>query len=176
MKYPKLKYPRLCRLLTYIVVIGVWLLPIVIVFQFPLHDLVRVVVIFASLIGLLLYLFKNIMILMMMDMMLAMLSCHRTARKLYYLPKNRTTESIRRSILRYGAECDTSPIKPSPSALRYKFSNSMTVYSSGIERIVAAYEVDYLDRENYRDIFSSAKTNSQVLIGKKKARFLDSQQ
>jgi hypothetical protein len=176
MKYPKLKYPRLCRLLTYIVVIGVWLLPIVIVFQFPLHDLVRVVVIFASLIGLLVYLFKNIMILMMMDMMLAMLSCHRTARKLYYLPKNRTTESIRRSILRYGAECDTAPIKPSPSALRYKFSNSMTVYSSGIERIVAAYEVDYLDRENYRDIFSSAKTNSKVLIGKKKARFLDSQQ
>ena len=52
----------------------------------------------------------------------------------------------------------------------------MTVYSSGIERIVAAYEVDYLDRENYRDIFSSAKTNSKVLIGKKKARFLDSQQ
>lgn len=52
----------------------------------------------------------------------------------------------------------------------------MTVYSSGIERIVAAYEVDYLDREIYRDIFSSAKTNSKVLIGKKKARFLDSQQ
>ena len=52
----------------------------------------------------------------------------------------------------------------------------MTVYSSGIERIVAAYEVDYLDREIYRDIFSSAKTNSKALIGKKKARFLDSQQ
>ena len=176
MNQPKLKYPRLCRLLTYIVVIGFWMLPIVIVFQFPLHDLIRVVVIFASLIGLLVYLFKNIMILMMMDMMLAMLSCHRTARKLYYLPKKRTADTIRRSILRYGAECDPAPIKPSPSALRYKFSNSMTVYSSGIERIVAAYEVDYLDREIYRDIFSSAKTNSKGLIGKKKARFLDSQQ
>lgn len=176
MNQPKLKYPRLCRLLTYIVVIGFWMLPIVIVFQFPLHDLIKVIVIFASLIGLLVYLFKNIMILMMMDMMLAMLSCHRTARTCYYLPKNRTADAIRRSILRYGTECQPNAIKPTPAALRYTFGNPMTVYNSGIERIVAAYEVDCLDREIYRDIFSSAKTNSKALIGKKKARFLDSQQ
>lgn len=176
MNQPKLKYPRLCRLLTYIVVIGFWMLPIVIVFQFPLHDLIKVIVIFASLIGLLVYLFKNIMILMMMDMMLAMLSCHRTARTCYHLPKNRTADAIRRSILRYGTECQPTAIKPTPAALRYTFSNPMTVYNSGIERIVAAYEVDCLDREIYRDIFSSAKTNSKALIGKKKARFLDSQQ
>lgn len=176
MNQPKLKYPRLCRLLTYIVVIGFWMLPIVIVFQFPLHDLIKVIVIFASLIGLLVYLFKNIMILMMMDMMLAMLSCHRTARTCYHLPKNRTADAIRRSILRYGTECQPTAIKPTPAALRYTFGNPMTVYNSGIERIVAAYEVDCLDREIYRDIFSSAKTNSKALIGKKKARFLDSQQ
>ena len=119
MNQPKLKYPRLCRLLTYIVVIGFWTLPIVIVCQFPLHDLIRVVVIFASLICLLVYLFKNIMILMMMDMMLAMLSCHRTARTCYHLPKNRTAEAIRRSILRYGTECQPTAIKPTPAALRY---------------------------------------------------------
>lgn len=176
MNQPKLKYPRLCRLLTYIVVIGFWMLPIVIVFQFPLHDLIKVIVIFASLIGLLVYLFKNIMILMMMDMMLAMLSCHRTARTCYHLPKNRTADAIRRSILRYGTECQPTAIKPTPAALRYTFGNPMTVYNSGIERIVAAYEVDCLDREIYRDIFSSAKTNSKALIGKKKARFLDSRQ
>ena len=176
MNQPKLKDPRLCRLLTYIVVIGFWMLPIVIVFQFPLHDLIKVIVIFASLIGLLVYLFKNIMILMMMDMMLAMLSCHRTARTCYHLPKNRTADAIRRSILRYGTECKPTAIKPTPAALRYTFGNPMTVYNSGIERIVAAYEVDCLDREMYRDIFSSAKTNSKALIGKKKARFLDSQQ
>lgn len=176
MNQPKLKYPRLCRLLTYIVVIGFWMLPIVIVFQFPIHDMIRVIVIFASLIGLLIYLFKNIMILMMMDMMLAMLSCHQTARTCYHLPKNRTADAIRRSILRYGTECKPTAIKPTPAALRYTFGYPMTVYNSGIERIVAAYEVDCLDREIYRDIFSSAKTNSKALIGKKKARFLDSQQ
>ena len=176
MNQPKLKYPRLCRILTYVVVIGAGLLPIFLVFQFPVPDIIKIIVLFASLIGLLIYLVKNFMILMMMDMMLAMLSCYRTARKLYYLPKNRTADAIRRSILRYGTECAPAPIKPSPSALRYKFGNPMTVYNSGIERVVAAYEVDLLDRDIYRDIFSSAKVNSKALIGRKKAKFLDSQQ
>ncbi len=176
MNQPKLKYPRLCRILTYVVVIGAGLLPIFLVFQFPVPDIIKIIVLLASLIGLLIYLVKNFMILMMMDMMLAMLSCYRTARKLYYLPKNRTADAIRRSILRYGAECDPAPIKPAPSALRYKFGNPMTVYNSGIERVVAAYEVDLLDRDMYRDIFSSAKVNSKALIGRKKAKFLDSQQ
>jgi len=52
----------------------------------------------------------------------------------------------------------------------------MTVYSRGIERVIAAYEVDLLDRDMYRDIFSSAKTNSKALTGRKKAIFLDKQQ
>ena len=52
-----------------------------------------------------------------------------------------------------------------PSALRYKFSNPMTVYTRGIEKAVAAYEVDFLTHEAYRDIFSSAKVNSTALIG-----------
>ena len=176
MKQPKLKYPRLCRILTYVVVIGAGLLPIFLVFQFPVPDIFKIIVLFASLIGLLIYLVKNFMILMMMDMMLAMLSCYRTARKLYYLPKNRTADAIRRSILRYGTVCAPAPIKPAPSALRYKFGNPMTVYNSGIERVVAAYEVDLLDRDMYRDIFTSAKVNSKALIGRKKAKFLDSQQ
>ena len=176
MNQPKLKYPRLCRILTYVVVIGAGLLPIFLVFQFPVPDIIKIIVLLASLIGLLIYLVKNFMILMMMDMMLAMLSCYRTARKLYYLPKNRTADAIRRSILRYGTGCDPAPIKPTPSALRYKFGNPMTVYNSGIERVVAAYEVDLLDRDMYRDIFSSAKVNSKALIGRKKAKFLDSQQ
>ena len=176
MKQPKLKYPRLCRILTYVVVIGAGLLPIFLVFQFPVPDIIKIIVFFTSLIGLLIYLVKNFMILMMMDMMLAMLSCYRTARKLYYLPKNRTADAIRRSILRYGTVCAPAPIKPAPSALRYKFGNPMTVYNSGIERVVAAYEVDLLDRDMYRDIFTSAKVNSKALIGRKKAKFLDSQQ
>lgn len=176
MNQPKLKYPRLCRILTYVVVIGAGILPIILVFQFPVPDGVKVVVLLASLCGLLVYLFRNFLVLMMLDMTLAMLSCYRTARSRYLLPPHRSAEAIRSNILRYGIACDPTPIKPTPSALRYKFSNPMTVYTRGIEKVVAAYEVDFLTREVYRDIFSSAKVNSKALIGKKKALFLDKTQ
>lgn len=176
MNKPKLKYPRLCRILTYVVVIGAAILPIILVFQFPVPDGVKVVVLLASLCGLLVYLFRNFLVLMMLDMTLTMLSCYRTARSRYPLPPHRSAEAIRSSILRYGIACEPTPIKPTPSALRYKFSNPMTVYTRGIEKVVAAYEVDFLTREAYRDIFSSAKVNSTALIGKKKALFLDKTQ
>jgi len=176
MDFPKLKYPGLCRILTYVVVLGCGLLPIFITFSFPTPDIVRVVVMLGSLIGLLFYLFRNFMVLMTMDMALASLSCYRTARKQYMLPAHRTVDRIRRSILRYGTHCSPSPIQPQPAALRYKFSNPITFYSRGIERVIAAYEVDLLNRDMYRDIFSSAKTNSKALTGRKKAIFLDKQQ
>lgn len=176
MSIPKLKYPRLCRVLTYVVVLGCGLFPIIIVFSLPTPDIIRVIVMLGSLIGLLYYLFRNFMVLMMMDMALASLSCYRTARAQYTLPTNRTADTIRRSILRYGMQCNPSPIQPQPAALRYKFSNPMTVYSRGIERVIAAYEVDLLDRDMYRNIFSSAKTNSNTLTGRRKAIFLDKQQ
>lgn len=176
MNHPKLKHPRLCRILTYVVVIGTWLLPIFIAFHFPVPDMIQVIVLFASLIGLIIYIVKNFVILMMMDMLLASLSCYRSARTLYHLQSSRTAEAIRSSILRFGIQCEPTAIKPAPSALQYKFSNPLTIYNSGIERVIAAYEVDFLSREIYRNIFSSAKTNSKSLIGKKKAIFLDSQQ
>lgn len=176
MNIPKLKYPILCRILTYVVVLGCGLLPIFIVFSLPTPDIVRIIVTLGSLIGLLFYLFRNFTVLMMMDMALAFLSCYRTARTQYTLPADRTADAIRRSILQYGTQCNPSPIQPQPAALRYKFSNPMTFYSRGIERVIAAYEVDLLDRDMYRNIFSSAKTNSNALTGRKKAIFLDKQQ
>lgn len=176
MRIPKLKYPRLCRILTYVVVLGCGLLPIFIVFSFTNSDIVRVIVTLVSLIGLLFYLARNFMVLMMMDMALASLSCYRTARTQYTLPANRTAASIRSSVLRYGMQCDPLPVHPQPVALRYKFSNPITVYSRGIERVIAAYEVDKLDKDMYQNIFSSAKTNSKALVGRKKALFLDKDQ
>ena len=176
MNHPKLKYPRLCRILTYIVVIGTGLLPTIVFFNLPVPDGLKVIVLLGSLIGLLIYLIRNFVVLMMMDMVLAMESCYRTARSKYHLPQHRSADAIRSSILRYGVSCDPSPIKPTPSALRYKLSNPMTVYSRGIEKVVVAYEIDLLTRDLYRDIFSSAKTNSRFLTGRKKARFLDKEQ
>ena len=126
MRFPKLKYPRICRLLTYIVVIGSGILPIVIVFNLPVPEGISVIVMLGSLIGLLIYLLRNFLILMMMDMVLASLSCYRTARRQYSLPPRRSAEAIRKSILHYGIECEPTSTKPTPSALRYKFSNPVT--------------------------------------------------
>ena len=99
-----------------------------------------------------------------------------TARTQYTLPASRTPNAIRRSILRYGLQCNPTPIQPQPAALRYRFSSPITVYSRGIERVLAAYEVDFLDKDTYRSILNSAKANSKALTGKKKARFLDQKQ
>lgn len=134
MNHPKLKYPRLCRILTYVVVVGTGLLPIILVFQFPVPDAVKIIILFASLIGLLVYLFRNFLVLMAMDIALATLSCYRTARTQYSLPEHRTAEVIRNSILHYGIACEPAPLKPQPSALRYKFGFPLTVYSRGIEK------------------------------------------
>ena len=173
MNQPRLKYPRLCRILSYVVVIGAGLLPIFIVFNLPVPDGVKVIVLLASLLGLLVYLFKNFLVLMGMDMVLASLSCYRTARTQYPLPQHRSADVIRQSILSYGTECEPTAIRPAPSSLRYKFSNPMTMYTRGIEKVIAAYEVDLLTRDLYRSIVSSAKTNSKALIGRKKALYLD---
>lgn len=126
--------------------------------------------------SLLYYSVRNFIVLVSLDATLAMLSCARTAKAKYFLPKRRTADKIRRSILRYGKGCQPAPIQPQPSALRYRFSNPLTIYSSGIERVVAAYEVDQLTTEFYREILKSAKANSKALTGKKKPLFLDKQQ
>lgn len=176
MNFPKLKNPGLCRILTYVVVIGTGLLPIFIIFNLPVHDFIKIAVVFTSLLGLLAYIARNFVILMSMDAALATLSCLKTARKQYTLPQRRTAEQIRRSIMRYGIDCEPVSRQPEPAALRYKFSSPITIYSRGIERVIAAYEVDLLDKDTYHSILRCAEVNSKALIGKRKAHFLDSEQ
>ena len=176
MRFPKLKHPRLCRLLSYIVVLGVFLIPIPVITVLPLPDIIKVPAILGLILGVVIYIIKNFMVLMGMDMMLASLSCQQTARTVYRLPKGRSMEAIRRSILRYGNGYEPKPGCFPPSALRYKHSNSLSIYAKGIERVVAAYEVDHLDEQQYRIIFSSAKANSLFLEGKKRSIITDPSQ
>lgn len=51
MNFPKLKYPRLCRLLTYLIVLGAGAIPIVAVYLIPCPDFIRVIVLLASALG-----------------------------------------------------------------------------------------------------------------------------
>lgn len=174
MNFPKLKHPILCRFTPYVVVLGCSLLPIILVFRFPVPDGVRLVVLLGSLAGLLIYIMRNFLVLMALDITLASLSCMRTARTEY--PLYRSPEAIRKSVLRYGHSCEPVATTPQPAALRYRFSSPMTVYSRGIERVIAAYETEHLEGELYRSILRSAKVNSKALTGRKKALFLDSTQ
>ncbi len=57
--------------------------------------------------------------------------------------------------------------------LRYQSKAPATVYASGIEKVIATYHVDVLDKNQYRLISCSAAANSNLLKGKKKHRFLD---
>ena len=60
MNHPKLKHPKLCRILTYIIVLGCGLLPILAVSVLPVSSDIQVLVVLASLAGLLVFLFKNV--------------------------------------------------------------------------------------------------------------------
>lgn len=177
MKYPKLRQALLCRILTYVVVLGGFGVPIAAVccMRF-LPEPVRVAIVLALVVGLLVYLFKNLVVLMGLDMTLAMLHCNLTARTCYDLPRGRSLPVIQKSICRFGTACVPVPIQPQPLHLRYRLSSSATVYAKGIEKVVAVYETDYLDAEQYHTIFRSAKTNSSRLTGKKKPLFLDKAQ
>lgn len=177
MTFPKLKHALLCRILTYVVVLGGFGLPIAAVccMRF-LPELVRVAIVFALVVGLLVYLFKNFVVLMGMDMALATLHCNLTARTCYDLPRGRSLQAMQKSICRFGTACTPAPIQPQPLQLRYRLSSSATAYTKGIEKVAAAYETDFLDAELYSAIFRSAKTNSSRLIGRKKPLFLDNAQ
>ncbi len=177
MKYPKLKNALLCRILSYAVVIGAFGLPIVLVFHLPfLPDTVKILTAFLLIVGLLIYLCKNFVVLMLLDMSLGMLQCHNQARTQYPLPGRRSVERIEACISRYGTQCTPTPLMPQPTQLRYRFSHPITVYTKGIEKVVASYHVDVLDANSYRAIFRSAEANSETLTGRKKALFLDSAQ
>lgn len=177
MKYPKLKHALLCRILTYVVVIGGIFLPCIAVSCLPfVPAFVKGLLYVIGAIVLLAYIVRNSMVLMFMDVSLAMLHCHNKARTQYALPSRRTLTRMETSISRYGRKCAPTPILPQPDDLRYSFQSSIAVYAKGIEKVVAVYHANLLDIDAYRAIFSSAKTNSKALTGTKKPRFLDKAQ
>ena len=176
MDYPKLKNPVLCRLTPYAVVLGVAAIPIVAVFLFPVHDVIRIIVLFCALGGLLVYIIRNFLVLMSMDMMLAQLCLERTARTQYSLPNGRTPKAILKRLSRVGTKCDPISMEPRPLSLRYRFTAPLTIYNQGVERVITVFETDLLTQDTYRRFLRVAKANSNSLIGRKKALFLDHQQ
>ena len=177
MKSPKLKNALLCRILVYVVVLGVFIAPIIIVANLKfVTEAIKVIVGICLAVGLLMYLIKNFVLLMAMDVGLAMLHCHNTARKQFVLPQSFSAKKVEKRISRFGQKCEPIAILPRPETLRYKSHAPVTIYSSGIEKIIATYHIDFLDKNQYQLIVNSATANSKALKGKKKHRFLDKPQ
>lgn len=177
MKFPRLKNALMCRTLVYVIVIGGFIAPIIIAANFSfLPDALKVLVGVVCVIGLLVYIFKNIVVLMTMDLELATLHCYNTARKHFVLPRSFSVEKAEKRISRFGKPRDASAVFPRPSLLQYKSSAPITVYSSGIEKLIATYHIEFLDKNEYRAIVHSAIVNAKALKGQKKHRFLDNVQ
>ena len=177
MEFPKLKNALLCRILVYVVVLGVFIAPIIIVANLNfVHETIKIIVGITLAIALLIYLIKNFMLLMAMDIGLATLHCNNTARKRFALPLSFAVKKVENRILKYGKPCSPIAIVPSPHMLQYKSNAPLTIYSSGIEKVIAVYHIDLLDKNQYHSIINSATAISNALKGKKKHRFLDKSQ
>ncbi len=177
MKFPKLKNPVLCRIVSYVVVLSGMILPIAAVVLLPfLPDIVKIILCIGIGLAGIIWLFKNFLILMVIDITLACYSGICRARTVYSLPARRTASRIEKRISRFGKAVAPMSLQPQPRVLRYHLGHSQTVYASGIEKVIATYHTDYLDADTYKAIFSSAKANSRAIIGHKKPIFLDREQ
>lgn len=177
MKFPKLKNALLCRILVYVVVLGGFIAPIIIVANLNFVPVaIKIITGVTLAIALLVYLIKNFVLLLAMDIGLATLHCNNTARKRFALPLSFAVKKVENRILKYGKPCSPIAIVPSPHMLQYKSNAPLTIYSSGIEKVIAVYHIDLLDKNQYHSIINSATANSNALKGKKKHQFLDKSQ
>ena len=177
MKFPKLKNALLCRILVYVVVLGGFIAPIIIVANLNfVPEKIKIITGVTLAIALLIYLIKNFMLLMAMDIGLATLHCNNTARKRFALPKSFAVKNAENRISKFGKQYSPIAISPKPHLLQYKSNAPLTMYSSGIEKVIAVYHIDLLDKNQYHSIINSATANSNSLKGKKKHRFLDKSQ
>ena len=177
LNFPRLKNALLCRILVYVVILGGFIAPIIVVINLKfIPENVKVIVVIGLAIGLVIYLIKNLVLLMTMDIGLAMLHCQNTARKRFVLPHSFSVQKIEKRISWFGQKYEPISIFPCPETLRYKSNAPITIYSSGIEKVIATYYADILDKDQYRLIVNSAIRNSEALKGKKKHRFLDKSQ
>lgn len=176
MPFPKLKNALLCRILVYMVVIGAFALPVVAV---ALTGFFSGAVVFClamlAIVGFLVYLVKNVLFLEILDIFFATLHAHNRARRYFSLRPGFTPEKLERSVSFFGKRYDPSYSLPKPGAVRYKSERPLTVYTSGIEKVVLTYRAAELDKTQYRQIVRSATANSNALRGRKKY-WLDKQQ
>lgn len=138
MRFPQLKNALLCRIFVYVVVLGGFIAPIIIVTNLDfVHLTIQIVVSAALVIALFIYVFKNLAFLMVIDIQLALLHCNNTARKWFALPESFAVKKVKKRISKFGQQCSPTAISPKPHMLRYKSNYPFTIYSSGNEKVIA---------------------------------------
>ena len=177
MNAPKLKNALLCRILVYVVVIGIPILAITLAVSIPVIPLpVRVLVCIGSAVGLLIYVVRNFAVLMAMDMALAVQHCRNTARRRFHLPRGFCEGRVERRLRRIGRAYEPTSIEPRPELLRYRSRAPITGYASGTETVVALYRTRLLTKEGYHATVRSATANSEHLKGRRRHLLLDREQ
>ena len=172
--FPRLKNALLCRVMVYVVVLGGFLAPIFLVLRLEfLPDVVKTLVTLGLIVGLIVYILKNLLLLMSLDMFLGMLHCRNKARKRFTLPRTFSVPAAERSIARFGRKCQLLALSPQPDLLQYQSRYPITVYASGIEKIIAVYHTERLSMGRYYDIFRSGAANAKRLKGARGHRMLD---
>ncbi|MBE6639189.1 MAG: hypothetical protein E7616_07015 [Ruminococcaceae bacterium] len=176
MNFPKIKNALLCRILIYVIVLGVFAASVTAVVLMPFLSVGIKVAGVLALTGLLLfYIVRNFALLMTMDLTFAALHCHMMARRRYYM-RHADQKRIERRIKHFGKAGKVHSIQPKPELFRYRMQMSMTVFHRGIEKMILTYGAGVLDEAGYRAILASAKANVQSARGSGKPLFTDKQQ
>ena len=178
MHIPKLRNPGLCRVMLYMIVILIPVAVIAAVFAvsgliegFP--DIAAALIVVAALVIWLIWLIRNAGFLLSVDIILAGLAADKAARERFVLTDAFSAAGAERRLSRFGRQGEPVRCATPPEILRFRSRASLTIYSYAVEKTVAVYHTDYLDRELYRSIVSSARTCSDSLSGKKKYPVID---
>lgn len=167
--YPKIKHAMLCRILVYLVVIGGFSLPVAIAFSLDfLSDDLKMLMLMVTIIGLGIYIWKNLVVLMGMDLYLAMIHCHQTARKFFVLRDSFSSKKAKKRLSHFGRSFSVSSHSPQPEIFRYRKIKSMTMYADHIEKYLLVFCHDFLDKEAYLSVIASAKANVRIFEEKNK--------
>lgn len=167
----KLKNTVLCQLILYSPVI------ILFSFSFVLVALIGTgeeagpwftMLIILPMILALVYLFKNLTLFMVSDIVFSIIRSWKKARLWFETDINGTSRKVaekkilsrcRRLSKKY--DCDKHFIEP--LSLHYRQKSSSSIHWAKIDKFVAVYSVDFLDEELYKEIIKSAKANFKTL-------------
>ena len=174
MKFPTLRHALLCRILPYALIIFLYVAPPVLAGVTLGAEAAAVVFILGS-VGILAYLFRFFVPLMMMDAILGNLRSYEKARSVYTLrgTGEALKKRIERRIMRFGRAVEPYAHTLKPDLFRYRAKTAMTVYHSGIDYMLLSYSVELLNEDTYTSVMHSAQSNFARYIGHRKTVLLD---